>query len=336
MRLPRFDYVKPASLEEVLALLHESGSKTRILAGGTDLLVNMKYGLLRPEKIVSIRALPDLGRVSEDRDGNVRVGACISLADLAKNRMISEKLPAFREAVAAVASRHIRNMASLGGNICLDTRCWYYNQSKLWREAREACYKTGGSLCHSIKGSKRCHAINSSDTAPMLMALNARVVVMKSGHERVVPLRQFYGGDGLHRNVLEPDEMVTEIVLPAQDPNSRARFIKVCSRRGIDFASGSIAARISWNHKKCTAAKLIIGSMTSAPRVLEKAAQVLMDSGLSEKSIEKAADVARSELGTLTNLFFSAGYKRDLAGVLVRRVLYDIKEKTKDKRRAKR
>ena len=129
MRLPLFEYVRPVSLKEGLSAIHASGKETRILAGGTDLLVNMKQRITCPERIVSIRSIPELCIVSEDRGGRVRIGACVTLSDLAGNRLISERLPALHDAIRSVASKHIRNMATIGGNICLPTRCWYYNLS---------------------------------------------------------------------------------------------------------------------------------------------------------------------------------------------------------------
>ena len=335
MRLPQFEHIKPLTVEEALTALEEHGSDAVIFAGGTDLLVNMKYGITKPGQVVSIGSIPELCTISEDSEGNIRVGPCVTLSDLANNSLLSEKHPALKEAVASVASKHIRNMATLGGNICLGARCWYYNQSKLWRDAREVCHRMGGSACHAISGSKRCHAINSSDTAPALMALGAEVAVMKKGHKRLICACDFFANDGIRHTVLEPGEMVTEIVVPAHDANSHAVFIKVSSRKGIDFAMGSIAALITADGKKRTSARIVIGSITSVPLVLEKTADIILKSGLSAQSIEKAVEAARSELGTLTNLFTSAGYKRDLAQVLVRRALAELQAKVKKKGEAK-
>ena len=333
MRLPQFEYVKPASLEEGLDALQKSGRNAKILAGGTDLLVNMKYRVVRPEIVISIKSIPDLCRIASDNENHLRIGACVTLSDLAANSLIAEKFPAFNLAVESVASKHIRNMASIGGNICLDTRCWYYNKSKLWRDAREVCYKMGGNLCHAIKGSDRCHAINSSDAVPILIALDAMVSVRKKGHERMIPLKDFFRDNGAQPTVLEPEELLTSLLIPEGNGSSRSTFIKVSTRRGLDFAMGTIAALVRENGKRLTEVRLIIGSMASAPLFLGKASQVIMESGLTEESIEKAVDTARSELRTLTNLFTSAGYKRQLAQALVRRALFELKSKTKKKRR---
>jgi 4-hydroxybenzoyl-CoA reductase beta subunit len=324
--------MKPESLEVSLAFLVMSGKKARLLGGGTDLLVRMKYGLSRPDTLISLKALPELSGITADNHGNIVIGAGVTLSNLAKNPIISEKIPVLKKAVLSVASKHIRNMATIGGNICLDTRCWYYNQSQLWREAREACHKTGGSVCHAIKGSDRCHAINSSDTAPILAALNASLRVVKKGSERFIPVKDFYNNNGFQHTVLAPEEIITSIAVPSGGEPINAVFIKSSSRKGLDFSIGSITAATKGNSRKCALLRLVVGSMTSAPLFLEKTAQLIIQSGLNEKSIEIAAETARAELGPVTNLFTRAGYKRDLIQALVKKCLNDLLKQMKAKR----
>ena len=327
MRLPRFEYVRPKTIEGAVAAIAPPNRKTKILAGGTDLLVNMKYRVVCPDTVVSIKHIPELCAISS-ANGHMAIGACANLTDLANNKSMMEKFPAFHKAVRAVASQHLRNMATLGGNICLDTRCWYYNQSKLWRDARELCHRTGGTVCHAIKGANRCHAINNSDTAPVLIALDAKIAVAGKGQPRLIPAKDFYQDDGIRHTHLEPGEMVTSLHLPEENDACRSAFIKLSMRRGIDFALCSIAARANVNGAGVTDVRLVLGSIASMPIVLEKAAQIITETGLTDSAIEKAGEVARTELGIITNLFTSAGYKRQLAGVLVKRALNEIKEKT--------
>ena len=324
MRLPHFEYVKAVTLEEGLDALTKYGKNARVLAGGTDLLINMKYRVVRPEIIVGIKSIPDLSSISTDNKGTTSIGAGVTLSDLASHTSLAEEFPAFNLAVKSVASKHIRNMASIGGNICLDTRCWYYNKSKLWRDSKEVCNKRGGRQCHAIKGSERCHAINSSDTAPVLIVLDARVKVAKKGDERVIPIKDFFKDNGAQPTALEPEAMITSLIIPKATEGSRTIFIKVTTRKGLDFATGNIAAKIQKNGEGLKDLSLVVGSIASVPIMLKKAAQVVMDSGLTDASIEMAALTARSELGTLTNLFSSAGYKRHLAEVLVKRALTEL------------
>ena len=335
MRLPRFEYVKPSSLQEVLDILQEQGKKAAILAGGSDLLINMKYRVVQPERVVSIKDLKELDYISFDNKEGVAIGAGVTLSALAANKDIAETIPAFSEAVRSVASKHIRNLATIGGNICLDNRCWYYNQSKLWRDSREVCLKLGGRECHAIKGSERCHAINSSDSVPILIALGSRVKVVKKGSERVIPLKDFFVDNGAKSTVLEPDEMVVSLLIPKSSNGYKASFIKVTQRKGIDFALASIAGYVTRDEKEISELHLVLGTLASVPIILKKAVQVIKDSGLNEASIEMAALTARSELGPLTNLFTSAGYKRHLAEVLVKRVLVALDDTNGKKRRSK-
>ena len=321
MRIPRFEYVRAGSIEEGVEVLGRHGEKAKVLAGGTDLLVNMKYGVVRPEVVVSVKGIPELQGIAIKEQA--RIGSCVNLTDLAGNGPVGEKYPAFGEAVRSVASKHIRNMAMLGGNVCLDTRCWYFNQSRLWRDGRERCHKAGGSVCHAIKGSTRCHAINGSDTAPVLVALGGKIVVAKKGGSRTIPARDFYQDDGIRHTALEAGDLVTGVDLP--DEGGRSTFIKVSMRKGLDFAVGNIAAWVKGNGKGLSGARLVIGSIASRPIFLERASKAVMDSGLTEKGIAEAAGIGRMELGTLTNLFSTAGYKRHLTEVLVKRALEELR-----------
>ncbi len=334
MRLPRFEYVKASTTGEALAALQAGDGQTRILAGGTDLLVNMKYRIERPATVIGIRTIDELCSVTTGSDGSLHLGAGVTLSSLAENSLIKESCPGLGRAITAVGSKHIRNMGTIGGNACLNTRCWYYNQSQLWRDAREVCRKAGGNVCHAINGSERCHAINSSDTAPMLVALDAEMVIQNREGERRVLAREFYRNDGVRYNALEPEEMLSRIEIPRGNTERRTAFIKICSRRGLDFAMANIGAAVSVKAGRCSQVRIVIGAIASHPLILEKTAAVVEEGGLSEGGMEQAADTARTELGTLTNLFSSAGYKRQLAQVLVKRVLQELKGSSRNKRRA--
>lgn len=326
MRLPRFEYRKPSSIEECLNLLQEYGGKARLLAGGTDLLINMKYRVASPELVMGIKGLPELSQIVMDDKGYCSIGAGITLSEIVSHKQIASDFPAFHKAVQSVASKHIRNMATLGGNICLDTRCWYYNKSKWWRDAREVCHKMGGRECHAIKGSPRCHAINSSDTVPVLIALGARVKVVRKGQERIVQLKDFFQDNGARPTVLAPEEMISAVLIPREASSARTAFIKIAMRKGIDFSMGSIAGLLAQNGKGAGELRLVLNCIGSAPIALKKTVLVIAEAGFTDAAVERAALTARSELGALTNLFTSAGYKRHLAEVLVKRALNELNE----------
>ncbi len=164
MQLPRFEYLRPETLGEGLSALRKYGNEAVVLAGGTDLLINMKFRLMTPKVVISLGALPELCEVAEQSDGSLCIGSACTLTDLAAHPLVAARYPALRDGIHEVGSRHVRNTATLGGNLCLDTRCWYVNQTETWRASREGCLKTGTDRCHAIKSATRCHAISSSDT----------------------------------------------------------------------------------------------------------------------------------------------------------------------------
>jgi 4-hydroxybenzoyl-CoA reductase subunit beta len=326
MRLPRFEYRKPSGMEECLDLLQEHGGRARLLSGGTDLLMNMKYRVVNPDLVIGIKGLKDLCQIVPDEKGYCSIGASVSLSEIADHKQIAAEFPSFQKAVQSVASKHIRNMATLGGNICLDTRCWYYNKSKWWRDAREVCHKMGGRDCHAIKGSPRCHAINSSDTVPVLIALGARARIVSKGQERVVQLKEFFQDNGARPAALAPEEMLAVILFPRDGIVAHTTFAKISMRKGIDFSMGSIAGFLSHNGKATGDLRLVLNCISSAPISLKKTVQVIVEDGFTDAAIEMAALTARSELGALTNVYTSAGYKRHLAEVLVKRALKELKD----------
>lgn len=324
MQLPPYDYVKPSTLEEGLIALRDAEGPVQILAGGTDALFNMKLGFFNPKTVINIKALPELKSVTEEPDGSIRIGACCRLTDLVDHPLIVEKLPTLAKAVRSVASWHVRNMATLGGNLCLDTRCWYTNQDTTWRDTRATCFKTDGDICHVIKSSPDCVAINSSDTAPVLMCLSAHVTLAKAGSSRDVPLTEFYRYDGLVHTIREPDEILTSIVVPPCA--DKTVYIKIAPREGLDFAVGTIAGRIVKSGDKVSALTLVISSLAPAPMVLKGAAASIIHSGLSDDAIESAAEEALDDAGLLTNLFTKVAYKRELIKALVTRALKELRE----------
>jgi 4-hydroxybenzoyl-CoA reductase subunit beta len=324
MQLPEFEYLRPKSLAEGLQALAEHGDKVAIMSGGSDLLINMKFRLDTPEYLLSLNGVPELQQVEELADGGLRIGAACILTDLAQNPLISERYPALHDAVWSVGSRHVRNVGTLGGNICLDTRCWYTNQSETWRETRSGCFKTDNELCHVIKTATKCHALSSTDGGPMLMALDASVVLASADAERTVPMREFYHDDGMHHTVLKPGEVLIAVLL--KPPAGRAVFAKLSQREGLDFAAGAFAAAVTGSNDKPESVSLVMGSIAPEPRVMEKSQQILMESGFTDEAIEQAAAAARSALSEVTNLFTPSGYKRRLIRALVKDALVKLRD----------
>jgi 4-hydroxybenzoyl-CoA reductase beta subunit len=323
MQLPRFKYVRPTNLAEGLAALAEQGANAAIMSGGSDLLMNMKFRLDTPEVVISLNGIPELQEVEELSDGSLRIGGGCTLTALAQNLLIAERYPALHDAIYSVGSRHVRNIATLGGNLCLDTRCWYVNQSENWRRSREGCFKTDTELCHAIKSADRCHAINSSDTAPVLIALGAEVILARHGGERRLPVLDFFRDDGVDHTVRHQGEVLVAVIVPPG--GGHAVFAKLSQRTGLDYAAGTFAAFVAGDCAKPDSVRLVLGSIAAMPKVLTESERLLMEAGLTDDAIERAALSARLSLGEITNLYTPAGYKRRLIKALVRDALLELR-----------
>jgi len=314
MLLPAHDFQKPANLADALALLQKGSGEIKLLAGGTDVIFNMRGRLFEPDILLSIKDLPELQQVAELPDGSLSMGAGCRLTDLERHPLVA-RYPGLVAGLRAVASRHVRNMATLGGNLNLDTRCWYTNQAAEWREAKGPCLKTGVDACHAIKSSKICVALNASDTAPALIALNASVVLASADGERTLNLADYYQDDGIAYTVRRTDEIVIRVVVPP--PAGRMVYIKETARKGNDFAYATIAVWADGRGTECKRMRMVLGSLTMRPVMLHKTAKVLTTNGLTDAAILLAVDQVRDELGPLTNLYTPAAYKSRLARSLV-------------------
>jgi 4-hydroxybenzoyl-CoA reductase subunit beta len=330
MLLPQHSYHKPASLDECLKMLSDLSAdnpdqeKLRVVAGGTDVIFNMRLRLFEPDNVVSIRGIEELQQIEELADGGLRIGAGCRLIDLADNPLIQARYPALKQAIDAVASVHIRNIGTLGGNICLETRCWFTNNSEEWRQGREGCFKTDCEQCHVIPSSQVCHAINNADSPLALMVLNAVLTIQSAQGSREVPITEFYNPDGMNHMALQSGEIVTHVTLPPC--NDRSVFIKFTPRKGMDFSIGAVAVRAGGQGEQAENVAIVVGSVSNAPIMLAGPANIIESEGLGDAAIDKAIDSIREELGEITNLYGKATYKKQIAKTLVRRALVAIRE----------
>jgi 4-hydroxybenzoyl-CoA reductase subunit beta len=324
MMLPAHKFAKPATLAECLAILAEQPTTTKLAAGGTDVTFNMRGKLFQPDVLLSIRELDELKGVIQLTDGSLKIGAANRLTDLEANPLIRENFPALITAFRAVASRHVRNIATLGGNLNLDTRCWYTNQTAEWRQAKGGCLKTGVEACHAIKSSSVCVALNASDTAPMLLALGATVTLQNLAGTREVALEEFYTNDGITHTVRQPDEILTAVTIPPC--NHRMLYLKETARKGNDFSYGVIAAVADGAGEQTSAIRLVLGSLITQPLLLKEPARIVSQQGLGDVAVKSAMEATRVELGNLTNLYTPAIYKSRLGRTLVRLALEGLRE----------
>ena len=204
LTLPAFEYHSASSIGEAVALLSEYRGQVKVVAGGTDLIPNMKHRLFTPAHLVGLKAIPDLDCIAEEGE-EILLGAMCTMAQLARDPLVGKVLPSLADAAAQIAGPQLREVGTLGGNLCLDTRCVYYNQTYFWRKALGFCLKKDGTVCHVVQGGQRCVAAASNDTAPVLMTLGARVRIVGPTGVRDLPVSELYVPDGIVNNFLSPE-----------------------------------------------------------------------------------------------------------------------------------
>jgi len=316
LRLPPTEVLQPERLDLALEALSVP-LPPRVLAGGTDLLVALKYGHHRGRSLLSLTRVPLRG-IAED-GGGWAIGAGTPLADLVRWAP-GGPLQALSQAAALVAAPPIQTRATVGGNLCLDTRCVFFNQSAFWRSGRPVCHKAGGEVCHAVPGSPRCHACHQADLPPILIALGAEIDVASSTGTRRVMLEQLYSGDGKEPLRLAASELVTQVLVPRPVPGSGAAYEKIRPRKGLDFPAAAAAVYLERAPDgRCAAARVVLGAAGSQPIVVPAAAQALIGSELAPEAIEEAAAAARQTARPVKNADLTPAYRRKVVGTLVAR-----------------
>jgi 4-hydroxybenzoyl-CoA reductase subunit beta len=326
LRLPQFQFHLPTTLADAAALLgtglDEASRPVRVVAGGTDLWPNMKRRHQKAATVVSLMRIPELRGIANG-DG-LRLGATATLTEIAASPLVRARYPDLAKAVASISAPILRNMGTIGGNICLDTRCTYYNQNEEWRRSIDFCMKEEGSVCWVAPGSSRCWAISASDSAPMLVALAARVRLRSQAGDREIPIEALYEDDGIAYLNKRPDEIVTAIVVPTTSDASHCRtaFFKLRRRGSIDFAVLTCAAAI-WTDSGgiVTKARLVLGAVASYPTLVAEATTALVGQPLGEETIATAARAARQAATPLDNTDFQAQWRGQMVEVYAGRVL---------------
>src|SRR5579863_6046395 len=319
MSLPEFQLARPRSLSHAVAFLREHES-TRILAGGTDLLPSMGQKLFEPEHILDIRRIPELKGVRETQQG-IEIGALTTLAEIEHSPILTKNYPVLTEAAKTVASPLLRNMGTLGGNICLDTRCLWYNQSLAWRKSCGFCLKKDGNLCHVAPGGNFCWAAFSGDTAPALLCLGAEIEIAGAAGVRRVPLSEFYVNDGIARLHLAKNEIVTRIYLPASSAGWRGSYQKLRMRGSIDYPLAGVAVALKMNSGRVEDARVAITAVNPAPRLLKDADALLIGAVANEEAADKIGELAARTAKPLTTSVLTPEYRREMVRVFARRAV---------------
>jgi 4-hydroxybenzoyl-CoA reductase subunit beta len=324
MRLPHFEFRTPRTLEEAAHILNAEGTNAMPLAGGTDLLPNMKRRQQVPRTLMSLRHIGSMSRI-EFESFAVRLGACITLADIASDSRFRNGLTALAQAASQVATPQIRNMATLGGNLCLDTRCNYYDQNYEWRKSIGFCLKKDGTTCWVAPGSSKCMAVSSTDTAPALMALGARVRLVSRSGERQVPVSDLYNNDGINYIKRRPDELLAEVLLNSLH-GWKSAYWKLRRRGSFDFPVLSVAAAAQISAQGVVEdARIVVGAVACLPLIATEANKFLRGRSLSQETIAEAASLAARIAKPLDNTDFGMTWRKRVTAEFVTYALRELR-----------
>lgn len=327
LRLPPFRYLAPRTLERAVHMLAEEGEQAMPVAGGTDLYPNMKRRQFTPAVLIGLRGIASLKGIAGSPEQGMRIGAGVTLSTLAEHPVIQRYYAALAVAAGAVSTPQLRNMGTIGGNVLLDTRCNYYNQTEFWRQSIGYCMKKDGDVCLVAPGSPRCWAISSADSAPALVSLGAQVRLVSERGERVLLVHELFRDDGIKPYMMERDELLAEVLLPPAG-GWRSAYLKLRRRGSFDFPILGVAAALRFNADGTVAdARLTLGAVASHPVEANEAAALLLRQPLSRELIEAVAVAAARRAKPLDNADLTINYRKQVTPVFVRRVLEQLMQK---------
>jgi 4-hydroxybenzoyl-CoA reductase subunit beta len=321
LSLPQFRLLRPRTVDEAVSFLSKHATSTRVLAGGTDLIPSMRQKLFEPEYVLDLRGVAELRGIRPQGSGAVEIGALTALSAIEKSQYLRQHFPVLTEAAATVASPVLRNMGTLGGNICLDTRCLWYNQSLTWRKGCGFCIKKDGNLCHVAPGGTKCWAAFSGDTPPALLCLNAEIEIAGPTGSRRMPLQEFYTGDGENYRKLLHDELVTRVFLPAESADYRGVYRKLRVRGSIDYPLAGVAVVMKRSNGHVSDARIAMTAVNPAPVLIQKAGEMLIGRSVDEALAEAAGDMAARTAKPLTTSALTPEYRREMIRVFTKRAV---------------
>ena len=326
LRLPQFGLVSPTSVGEAVELLAEAGSEAMVIAGGTDLVPNMKHELFTPSLLVSLAWIEELRGIETIDGGWLGIGAMTTIEAVAASELVRKRAPCLAQAASLIAGPQLRTMGTLGGNVMLETRCQWYNQTYFWRQALGFCLKKDGSLCHVVEGGRKCVAAASNDSAPALMTLAAELVVEGPNGSRVVPINDFWLSDGIFNKQLEPGEILTCVRIPPTSEGHRGAYGKLRDRGSIDFPLLGVAVRLELDSTgKVEEADVVLTALAARPVRVRKAPECLRGTRPGHADFESAAaglgQAAYKQCHPLPNIPGDHEYRKQMIPVYVRRTL---------------
>lgn len=319
MKLPNFEYITPQSLGEACQVAAAEGQAARIIAGGTDLLQALKYGLKKPRILIDISSLPELDRIFYSQQKGLTVGSLVTLRHLAAHQAVRDNYPLLAQAALSMGSAQLQAMGTIGGNICQDTCCIYYNLPPMSRQGLDPCFKLGGGKCHAVKGSKICWATYSGDMAPALLALQAQLTITDKDGDKAMPVSGLFSGQGETPHNLQPGQLLKEIHLPPAAVDARGVYLKMRLRKSIDYPSLGVAVNIVPDMGKGTLKEvaLALTAVEKSPLLITTPATIAASSDLGTQ-IATMADAATKIAHPIANTSgYSPRYRREMVKVYV-------------------
>ena len=320
LRLHSYQYHRPKDLNGAVELVGAHPEDAMLIAGGTDVMPNMKHRLFTPNHLIGISRLPELHGIWTTHDELI-IGAAETLTDVSLNPLVQKYAHALAQAAGSVAGPQLRNMGTIGGNLCLDTRCTYYNQTYFWRNALGFCLKKEGSVCHVTKVGKKCVAANSADTPPVLMTLNAVIDLISPAGMRSVPVQDFFVADGIWNTVRRRDEIVTRVRVPLPPQSVVTSFTKVRQRNSIDFPLLNIALAADMDGDAFRDLRIVVSALGSRPRAVTGLDKVAIGRSLTAETIDGVAERAFQQCHPLENIIVDPDWRREMVRVYVKRAL---------------
>ena len=316
-----FKFLRPRTIQDAVAQLSAHAGEIRILAGGTDLIPSMKQRLFTPAYIMDIRGIDEMQGIRVVPGSGVEIGALTTLSAIEDSEFIRRDYRVLHEAVSTVASPILRNMGTLGGNICLDTRCLWYNQSLQWRRSCGFCIKKDGDICHVAPGGTRCWAAFSGDTPPALLCLNAELEIAGPKGIRHLPLKDFYSSIGEAHLKLAPDELLTRVFLPETSAGWRGSYMKLRIRGSIDYPLAGVAVAFKKNGGPVEAARVAITAVNPAPLLVTAAEHALVGKQIDEHTATVVGELAAKTAKPLTTSALTPEYRREMVRVFAKRAV---------------
>lgn len=321
MTLPEFQLLRPKTVQDAVKLLEQHAPNLQIVAGGTDLIPSMKQRLFAPRYLMDIRGIDQLRGICAVPGAGAEIGALTTISNIEDSGFLERNYSVLRQAAVTIASPILRNMGTLGGNLCLDTRCLWYNQSLQWRKSCGFCLKKDGDFCHVAPGSDTCWAVYSGDTAPALTCLAAEVEIAGPRGFRRVPLADFFGDEGIAHVRMQRYELLTRVLLPEASLGWRGSYLKLRVRGSIDYPLAGVAVALKMNRGVIEQARVAITGVNPAPMLVPNVEHALVGRPVSEHYAQVVAELAAQTAKPLTTSMLTPEYRREMVRVFTKRAV---------------